>query len=389
MQNNPKNLSISDINEGSVIHLLEGNDLYLIESFSNIDKSDQLEIRTIGLSSSNSTRKVKISDITLASNEFVTRDSLFHSRDTCPLCLSRIANSKVLFTVKQLFWDIDVMSCLHCKIAYKSPLATPKLLSYIYTPNYTHHVSIETQDNSEVHRTRVERLGNVRGRHLDYGCGAGSFVSACIKAGWDSYGADPYLPEITSSTNLADRLFRIDATDPTLKSVLGKFDCISIWAAIEHLTEFKSTLEGLVSLLNPGGTIIFNSPNPQSLIAKYSGNLWRMATLIEHVQFCSPETLKYIASTYGMKIEKLRICGSPYPQGRASSILDQGLVEIPFITQNKIETNLVKTIPMRKSLISIIQRQLQGNTGFVATLARHIIHIFRLGDHIEVTLKLK
>ena len=389
MQQKPANLSIADIHEGTVINIHADNDVYLIESIRTLDSNDQLELKLTGLNSSTSNRKVQISDLTLASNELVTKNHLFLTRDACPLCLSPITDSKVLFTVKQLFWYIDIMSCLHCKIAYKSPLATPKLLSYIYTQNYTHHVSVETQDNSVGQRTRVKRLGKVRGRHLDYGCGAGGFVSACIKAGWDSFGADPYLPQITSSTNLADRLFRIDATDPRLESVVGKYDCISIWAAIEHLTEFNRTIEGLMKLLNPSGTIIFNSPNPKSLIAKHSGSLWRMATLIEHVQFCTPETLKYIATSYGMEIEQLRTCGSPYPQGRANSILDQGLVAIPFINHIKTDTNSVKTLPPRKNLMSIIQNQLQGNTGFVATIVRQIIHIFRLGDHIEVTLKLK
>jgi hypothetical protein len=183
----------------------------------------------------------------------------------------------------------------------------------------------------------------------------------------------------------------IDATDPTLLAVVGKFDCISIWAAVEHLTQFKDTIAGLVHLLNPGGTIVFNSPNPKRLIAKYTGNLWRMATLIEHVQFCTPQAVNYIATTYGMSVQKLRICGSPYPQGQASSILDQGLVTLPFFDPIKTEsdTTLATDAPMRKNIIAVIQHHLQGNTGLAAALIRQVIHICRLGDHIEVTMKLK
>lgn len=398
MQNNLRKLVDFDMHKGSVIRILGDSDVFLVESFEHVDSSDQIVLRSIGLNGSTSEQTIHKSDIILASSEVVTKSFFFQERNVCPLCASPVSDSRRLFTVKQLFWDINVMHCLHCGMTYKAPLASPNLLGYIYTQNYVHHTSKGTKkETNALYRSKVKRLGLVRGRHLDYGCGAGGFVEASLNAGWDSYGADPYLSILSSDSPVAARLFKIDATDPDLLTIIGKFDCISIWAAVEHLIQFKDTISGLVRILNPGGTIVFNSPNAHSLIAKYAGNLWRMATLIEHVQFCTPQAAKYMASVNGLTVQKLRICGSPYPLGKASGLLDQGLVALPFLPLIKSEVNsvdhnstLLPCVPMRKSIMSVIQKYLLGSSGgMVAALVRQAIHTFQLGDHIEVTMKLK
>jgi hypothetical protein len=42
----------------------------------------------------------------------------------------------------------------------------------------------------------------------------------------------------------------------------------------------------------------------EEVLTEYSGNLWHMAALIEHVQFCTPKVLKYIATVYGLTVQR-------------------------------------------------------------------------------------
>ncbi len=126
-------------------------------------------------------------------------------------------------------------------------------------------------DTLQKYQARVKRLGKPRGCHLDYGCGVGDFVAAAVRAGWDSYGADPYLPEIASDMALSKRLYRLGVSDQSAQEVLGKFDCISMWGVVEHLVDLRITFEGLMRLLNPKGHMVFNSPNARSLIARKRG----------------------------------------------------------------------------------------------------------------------
>lgn len=329
--------------------------------------------------------------------EHVIEKDLFVNREVCPLCSHSVIESRRLFSVRQFYWNIEVLECQHCGMAYKNPIATPRLIGHIYSEAYTHFVTKESDNDAVgVFRSRVERLGEVCGRHLDYGCGAGYFVEAALQAGWDSFGADPFLPSASAASSLAGRLWKIDAADPAIASITGKFDCISLWAVVEHLTSFKDTFGGLVRLLNPGGTIVFNSPNAHSLIARYFGSSWRMATLIEHLEFCTPAAIRWLAANWGLKVQKLRFCGSPFPLGRGGGPSDQGLGSPPFPTLFIDETHsispvtLKNDIPKSPGLFSLVGKFMLATGGQTmgTKIMREFIHLGRIGDHIEATLTL-
>jgi hypothetical protein len=394
---------ICGILAGCVFRVGDAEDLYLVESCRSLDSSSRVSLNLSGLSGGSIKKIIDTTDIDTAQVVRVKKEMFFTFREFCPLCSNPSAKSKVLFSVRQLFWNIEVRVCSVCGMAYKDPIANQMLLAHLYSYDYTHFLSKELDgDTLGINRSRVERLGKVRGRHLDYGCGAGHFVKAALLAGFDSYGADPFLPNSAASSYLRDRLMKLDATVPSSTLHVGKYDCISMWAVAEHLVSFKDTFAGLVSMLNPGGTIIFNSPNAQSLIAKYSGSSWRMATLIEHVQFCTPTAIKWLAEKYGLEVKKIRICGSPFPFGSGAGSSDQGLGSFPFSVPQIFDCDaedgqstafvIQKSETFRETVMSRIVRYLLGSTGgrtYGATLIRQLIHSGHLGDHIEVTLKQK
>jgi hypothetical protein len=390
---------LSDTLVGCVLRIADNNDLFLVESCHAVDSSSKVCLRLSGMSGISVDRIVDTKAVADFVSERVTKETFFSPREVCPLCSHQARDSKQMFAVRQLFWDIEVRECSHCGMAYKDPIANERLLDCVYTPDYTHFVQTESgKDALSMYRSRVDRLGKVRGRHLDYGCGAGHFVEAAMQAGWDSFGADPFLPTVPSTSPLAGRMVKIDASDPLMASVLGKFDCISMWAVVEHLTSFKNTLSGLLRLLNPGGTIVFNSPNARSLIARHFGNSWRMATLIEHLEFCTPSAVRWLTANWDLKIQRLRICGSPFPLGRGGGPADQGLGTLPFpvplLGEEQVATTTTKTTNVRKGagLVNAVCRRLLGTTGghtMGAAMVRQFTHTGRLGDHIEVRLTVK
>jgi hypothetical protein len=393
--------------DGCVLRVGKSEDVFLVESIRSLDGYEARYFTLSGFTGVSKECLIDVNDVISSPVERVNIESYFSFREICPLCSHPSTESTVLFSVRQIFWNIEVRKCSYCGMAYKDPIANPMLLTHLYSEEYTHYATNESDaEEVSIHRSRVARLGKVRGRHLDYGCGAGSFVEAALLAGWDSFGGDPFLPDTIASSCLSGRLFKFDAEDPNAIVSAGKYDCISMWAVVEHLTSFKDTFAGLVSMLNPGGTIVFNSPNANSLIAKYSGSLWRMATLIEHVQFCTPTAIKYLAKEYGFMVKKLRICGSPFPLGRGSGQSDQGLGSLPFpipmiMEHVAIESRAVPIVQTNQAIIkkvTLMSRMVRfllgtnGTTGvqtFTATVIRQIIHSLHLGDHIEVTLRLK
>lgn len=328
---------------------------------------------------------------------FLTRESFFVPQTACPFCGAASRDATPRFAVQQLFWKLQILACPACGLCYKEAFPSPALLAHIYRRDYALFAVGDTHDVS-MFASRVRRMGRPRGRHLDYGCGAGSFVQAAQDAGWNSYGADPFLPSETVHGLSRDRLFRLDVADAGAAGQLGLFDCISMWAVAEHLTRPETTLRAVVSLLKPGGTLLFNAPNPDSLVARRYGSEWLLALLIEHVVFWPPSAIERLANRYGLRLQRMRICGSPFPLGRGvPSQTTQGLRDLPFhclkcLSASNGENRSVNETKMtsrQKTQPSITTRFLLGRnlSSWQADILRRLIHGLRLGDHMEVVLE--
>jgi len=315
-------------------------------------------------------------------------DYYFFKRDNCPLCDAPTCNSQIRFNVLQLHWKVDILQCNKCSLLYKEYAPNDRLLLRIYTSEYGH---FKQSVNGENLSSRIERLGLPHGSLLDYGCGMGEFVLQATKAGWDGHGCDPFLPNISHCGNNAHLFHKLDAADVAIKS-LGKFDCITMWAVAEHLNYTPAVFSNLASILHKNGRLIFNSPYGDSLISKSNGDLWGMATLVEHIQFHTAQSVHYLAKKCGLKVEKIRYCGTPYPFGK-TNLLDQGIPNFLFEKDKLIDVCEGKNIESNKaypltSTLKFIHYQLTGNISnrILSNVVREIINFMRSGDHIEVTL---
>jgi len=317
----------------------------------------------------------------------------------CPQCGGK--ESKNRFSVDQLGISVGVDECLRCGILYKTRMPTAKLMNLIYSDTYTHFSQVGGHDDDpETHASRIDRLGNPNknnNRHLDYGCGSGSFVTAAIGSGWDSYGCDPFLPTNLISSDSENRFFKIGSEDPSLKKTLGEFDIISLWAVTEHMEDITNTFKSLYELLKPGGRIIFNWPYGNSYAARRNGNKWFMSMLVEHLTFATKKSVNHLSVEINMSIQELIICGSPYPFGLSNnpSLDDQGVSEVDLAHKNNgaKPSTAIATNPARlslsgtaKYLLGLLRSLLLGKStnGLLANCARKIIHLVRAGDHLQV-----
>lgn len=334
----------------------------------------------------------------------VKREDFFIPQTTCPLCNADVRNAPSRFAVQQLFWKLNVVECPECHLFFKEEFSAPDFLKHIYSQDYVHYAADDNEPDDSLLESRVRRMGSPSGRHLDYGCGSGSFVHAARHFGWDSYGADPFLPDVTVRGVPKDRLSRFDAASPGADAVnrIGRFNCITMWAVLEHLTTPDVTFRNIVSLLEPGGILVFNAPNPESIVARRDGSQWKLALLLEHLLFWSPACVTQVATRYGLKIRRISICGSPYPFGReAPSQAAQGLRRLPFecldlptvqmATGARLHVksvSIAKRIPWHQRASQSLRYILGNNlSSYRADTLRKIIGATRIGDHIEVVLQ--
>lgn len=101
---------------------------------------------------------------------------------------------------------------------------------------------------------------------LDIGCGQGEFLRSLPNT-FKKYGVEinPPASKIASQHHL--KIFTGDIN--TINFCSNKFDCITMWHVIEHLSHPQLTLRKIHQLLKPKGILLFTTPNSQCLGFKY------------------------------------------------------------------------------------------------------------------------
>jgi 2-polyprenyl-3-methyl-5-hydroxy-6-metoxy-1,4-benzoquinol methylase len=108
----------------------------------------------------------------------------------------------------------------------------------------------------------------VKGRVLDIACGSGygthMIAKACKKVTDCIVGVDvdPYTIKYATKQYHHPKIKyqEVDAINPKLPFVLGKYDTILSFETIEHVTDDMIFMKNLYNLLKPGGTLVLSTP---------------------------------------------------------------------------------------------------------------------------------
>ena len=306
----------------------------------------------------------------------------------CPLCARLVAPCRPLFYVNQFFWRILVVECDQCHLVFKTAQITESALAVVYQAGYSNFAQSESQESLATVHPRLSRLGppNQR-RHLDIGCGAGLFVMAAREAGFESYGIDPFLPDINAK--LKNWVRKGDIRQSHFRASLGRFELVTLWAVWEHLREPLATVRAALEVLAPGGLLILNCPNGASLHAVLRGSNWYMATLVEHFTFLTPDACEYLTKVAPVRVQRLRHCGAMFPAGTGCSGPDaQGLNSVALsqlfsgirpdeLTGMASKHDLARS-RFRARAMSIVRKPI------IANLVRKFLTATGVGDHLEV-----
>ena len=148
---------------------------------------------------------------------------------------------------------------------------------------------------------RLKRYG--RGRKLlEVGSGAGDFLYAAHRAGWD-------VKAVEYCDELADTLraeLGLDVRSGELQRGFwkeGEFDVVALWNVLEHVQDPLDTLVTACSYLRTGGLLFLQIPTLDATEhEKWFGEYWKLLDLPRHLNFFAKEALSTLCSKAGMEL---------------------------------------------------------------------------------------
>jgi len=165
---------------------------------------------------------------------------------------------------------LRTVACIQCGLMRTDPMPTLTEISQYYADTYRLDYGLSTGGPSKRHLTRSRREAALRlkclkpalnadARILDFGCGAGVFLSQAKAAGHDVLGIEPG----KQFANYARQTFGVEVMNELWENVdpPGKFDVITTVEVLEHLRNPVKALAWLAQLLTDDGVIYVTVPN--------------------------------------------------------------------------------------------------------------------------------
>lgn len=235
---------------------------------------------------------------------------MLYKLDKCPVCGSGQSQPFISckdYTVSQETFNI--VSCSACGFKYTSPRPSDDTIGQYYkSEDYVSHTNTKKGFINRLYHTvrsytLKKKLGLIesfvsRGTILDYGCGTGMFLNTCKEAGWKSFGFEPDSDARTIASKKGLSVFN---TKESLALELGnaKFDVITLWHVLEHVTDLDDTLSFFKNHLSDKGTLIIAVPNYTSFDAQYYKEYWAGYDVPRHIYHFNLDSVSKLLSKFG------------------------------------------------------------------------------------------
>lgn len=198
--------------------------------------------------------------------------------------------------------DLKVLECLECGLVALSSQDHIDANFYENSGMHgTNSVSVDDWLNNadEDDRRRFDILKPLikNTRLLDFGCGAGGFLSKSANLASSINGVelerrvqDYWRGKINISSNI--------------QMVDGHYDLITAFHVIEHLSDPLKTLKALANKLSSDGRMVIEVPSSEDiLLTLYESDAFRRFTYwSQHLFLFNPETLKRLLQKAGLRI---------------------------------------------------------------------------------------
>ncbi|TPE45553.1 class I SAM-dependent methyltransferase [Pontibacter mangrovi] len=234
--------------------------------------------------------------------------------EQCPICGKEDFKNFLVVTDNAVSKEsFVIVECTNCSFKFTNPRPDAQSIGKYYESddyishsnttsgiiNTAYHVvrSITTKQKVEI----INRYSPVKGSILDYGCGTGTFLTACKKDGWEIRGVEP---NAKARAKAAENTGEIIAEK--LEDIEGeKYEMITLWHVLEHVHTLNETMAQLLESLQEDGTMIIAVPNADSHDAQEYKDNWAAYDVPRHLYHFTQQTMKRFLKKHKMRLEEV------------------------------------------------------------------------------------
>jgi SAM-dependent methyltransferase len=228
----------------------------------------------------------------------------YRQRD-CPCC----GTSSAGITPVLRAHGLDLVDCPSCGLTYSRAVLNEAADAARYARSTLDHEALRLRGSGpylelEAARDRyyLSRLvegGSRQGRLLEIGCGTGTLLLEAARLGWQTLGVEPgwAATEIARKrgAEVVHGWFPSDLPDAA-----GLFDAVAVLDVLEHFADPLRFLTDLRARLAPGGRLLVQVPNWDSLLVRLEGEYSSVVTP-GHWSYFTPRTLRALLARSGFR----------------------------------------------------------------------------------------
>ncbi len=198
----------------------------------------------------------------------------------------------------------QIVQCTHCKLVYANPRWPADALFAMYA-SVEDETYVREREGRELtfekHLHALEAYTGPANKRtlLDVGAYIGVFVEIAQARGWLAEGIEPSRWAVGKAQERGLPVHYGTQHDPQFSG--RKFDVVTMWDVIEHVSDPASELRRAYQFLNPGGWLAVHTMDIDSLLARIMGNRWPWL-MDMHLYYFSQITLQEMIRRSGFEI---------------------------------------------------------------------------------------